>query len=101
MPIDAIDNQENSFLLGAASYSGVSMTAQLMNTIGLVADIVGVCILFKFGFPQPDLDDSIKLTLEQTDSSTPARRKRYVVMSSLGLFFLVGGFALQIWATWM
>ena len=72
-----------------------------MGSLGLILDIVGVCILFKFGFPQPDLDDSIKLVTEGKDPDAPRRRRVYVVMSMIGLLSLVGGFGLQLLAIWI
>jgi hypothetical protein len=85
-------------MVGASTELG--MTAKLVGSLGLVLDIVGVCILFKFGFPQPDLDDSIKLVLEESDPDAPKRRKLYVTMSVSGLVCLVAGFALQLLAVW-
>jgi hypothetical protein len=74
---------------------------QIVNSLGLVLDIVGVCILFRFGFPQPDLDPSIKIVVEEKDPDAPRKRKLWVVMSVLGLVSLIGGFALQLSAVWM
>ena len=76
------------------------MSPKWLTTIGLVLDIIGVCILFKFGFPQPDLDDAIRIVAEQTDPHAPRKRKLWTVMSVLGLICLVGGFAFQLWGTW-
>ena len=77
------------------------MSSNLVGSLGLVLDIIGVCILFKFGFPQPDLDDHIKLIAEGSDPDAPRRRRIYVTMSSIGLVCLVGGFGLQLWAIWI
>jgi hypothetical protein len=77
------------------------MTPKVIASVGLVLDIIGVCILFKFGFPQPDLDDSIKLVLEESDPDAPRKRRLYVAMSVAGLVCLISGFGLQLWALWM
>jgi hypothetical protein len=77
------------------------MSANVVGSLGLILDIVGVCILFKFGFPQPDLDDSIKIVAEGRDPDAPRRRRIYVVMSLVGLVCLIGGFGLQLVAIWM
>lgn len=77
------------------------LTAKLISSAGLVLDIVGVCILFKFGFPQPDHTAEVILVTGQTDPDAPRRRIIYIAMSSIGLISLVGGFALQLWALWM
>jgi hypothetical protein len=77
------------------------MCANVVGSLGLILDILGVCILFKFGFPQPDLDDSIKLVLEEKDKDAPRRRRVYVAMSLTGLVCLIGGFGLQLLAFWI
>jgi hypothetical protein len=77
------------------------MSADAVGSIGLGLDILGVCILFKFGFPQPDLSDSIKIVAEGSDPDAPRKRRTYVVMSLLGLVCLVGGFGFQLLAIWM
>ena len=75
------------------------MSGKWLTSIGLVLDIIGVCILFKFGFPQPDLSEDIAIGAG-TDPNAARKRKFYQVISSLGLICLVGGFALQLWGTW-
>ena len=77
------------------------MSSHWVGSLGLVLDIVGVCILFKFGFPQPDLDDEIKIVTESKDPKAAGRRRLYVVMSSIALVCLIAGFALQLTAVWM
>ena len=77
------------------------MTAKVVGSLGLVLDIVGVCILFRFGFPQPDLDDSIKIVGRGKDPEVAGKRKLYMTMSIVALLFLVAGFGLQLTAIWM
>ena len=77
------------------------MTAKIVGSLGLILDIIGVVILFKFGFPQPDLSGESKLLLAGDDPDAPRRRKVWVVVSLVGLACLVGGFALQLWALWI
>ena len=77
------------------------MSGKWLTSIGLVLDIIGVCLLFVYGFPQPDLDDTIKLVSEQKDPDAPRKRRRWVWMSGIGLACLVVGFLLQLWGTWM
>ena len=76
------------------------MTAEWVNTAGLVLDMVGVCILFYFGFPQPDFGGGNYLQWHG-DTTAPLKRKLYVKMAALGLACLVGGFGLQLVASWM
>jgi hypothetical protein len=80
------------------------MSGQWFNTIGLVLDIIGVCILFKFGWPQPDLDKSIKAAWDDKHPGVAIylrKRRLYKTMSVIGLVCLVGGFLLQLRAGWM
>lgn len=76
------------------------MSAKAIASLGLVLDILGVCVLFRFGFPQPDLDDEIKIVTGGKDPEAAAKRKTYVLMSSFGLACLIGGFLLQLLANW-
>jgi hypothetical protein len=76
------------------------MTTKLVGSIGLILDIIGVCILFKFGFPQPDLDGGNKLIWGK-DPSVENKRKKYVAMSVIGLVCLIAGFCFQLLAIWL
>jgi hypothetical protein len=89
------------------------MTAQqLLNTIGLVLSMVGVVIIFKYGPPQPNLEEGVGLGLEDgtrlPDGRTVAEHDRGVTalrgthqrMSKVGLGLVFVGFAFQLWATW-
>lgn len=94
------------------------MSSQLLITIGLILDILGVCILFRFGLPGAmrknmifakniDLVDSIdELTPEEIkeDERQTIREERWAVKSGIGhspaLLCLVIGFGLQIIGAW-
>ena len=80
-----------------------------LTSIGLFLDIVGVGILFLYGPPQPKLDTGIGLALEdgtpvgpngetvaELDQAVLRRRKRFSIMSKLGLIFILFGFVLQL-----
>jgi hypothetical protein len=82
------------------SLEGLAMSGKWLTSIGLVLDIIGVCILFKYGFPQPDFGEAVLLATEQTDPEAPRKRKLWTWMSAVGLVCLVGGFGLQLWGTW-
>lgn len=95
------------------------MDSQVLTTVGLALDILGVCILFRFGLPGAvrkamrfarniDLVDSVEeLTPEEReeDRVQMARERRWDVGSGIGqwsaLVFLVLGFTLQIVAVWI
>ena len=76
------------------------MTSQLLNTVGLLLGIAGVVILFIWGPPQPDLDPHTKLTLVHEDEATKRLRRRYEVMSRVGLGLIGVGFLAQLAAVW-
>ena len=81
-----------------------------LTAIGLTLDIVGVGILFFYGPPQPVLETGVGLGLEdgtpvgpngetvaELDVVTRRRRKRFSVMSRIGLGLILVGFALQLY----
>lgn len=88
------------------------MTAQTLNSIGLVLNIAGVTLVFFYGFPQPTHEEGVVLNLEDgtrlPDGRTVAEhngdirktRARYLYMSRLALGLIVLGFLFQLWATW-
>jgi len=88
------------------------MTPQCLNTAGLALNIIGVALVFFFGFPQPSHEVGVSLGLEDAtvfkDGTSVAsinaairRRKRiYQIFSNLALALLLAGFVLQLWATW-
>lgn len=79
----------------------VSRLAELFNTVGLVLDIFGVVLLFRFGLP-PDVsrDGAVRLVLG-ADEREAWKAKRYERLSWAALGLIVTGFALQIVGTWM
>jgi hypothetical protein len=76
------------------------MTAQWLNTGGLVLGIAGVAILFKWGPPQPDLDPQIKIVIGREDEATKRLKRRYRTMSRLGLGLIGLAFGAQLIAVW-
>ena len=95
------------------------MDSEVLITVGLGLDILGVCILFRFGLPgavrrtfrfarNVDMVDSVEdLTPEEReeDRIQMARERRWDVGSGIGqwsaLVFLVLGFTLQIVGVWI
>lgn len=87
------------------------MTAQYLNVIGLTLNIVGVVMVFFFGFPQPSHEDSVGRAVESgtrmPDGRTAGdyeeeariRKKRYQIASKLALTLMVTGFVFQLFAT--
>lgn len=68
-----------------------------INSIGLVLDIVGALLLWKYGLPESiDRSGSIHLILEQTSDEEIAKAKRYDNFSKVALMLLILGFILQL-----
>ena len=67
-----------------------------LNTFGLVFDILGAILLFKFGLPE-DVSRSghTYLVLEQEDSNEKAKGVFYDRWGKVGLVSLIIGFLLQ------
>jgi hypothetical protein len=69
----------------------------LINSAGLLLDIVGALILWKYGLPADvNRAGASALLLESVDDEEIARGKRYDQLSRVGLALLVLGFALQL-----
>jgi ABC-type dipeptide/oligopeptide/nickel transport system permease subunit len=71
------------------------MTVELVNSLGLVSNIVGVVIVFFFGFPQPSHEDGNTLTW----GTNP--KAKYQHWSKTGLILMILGFGFQLIATWL
>jgi len=75
------------------------MNANFINSIGLIFDIVGVLFLFKYGLPsEVSKDGSIGLSLQGTDLDEIRKWKKYNILSKIGLFFILIGFAFQLFS---
>jgi hypothetical protein len=91
---------------------GSALSAQWLNTIGLVLGIAGVVIIFFWGPPQPDFDDTIGIALQPGTvfadgtkvsdmmEDTKRRKRRHEVMSRVGLGMIGLGFVAQLIAVW-
>lgn len=77
------------------------LSPEIVNTLGLALDIVGVLLLFWFGLP-PDVSrtGAVEWTLE-TDEAEAQKARCYDCWSWTALALIVTGFVLQIVATWM
>ena len=72
------------------------MTADIINSIGLFLDIVGVILLFLFGLPPPISKDGVVTLQVGVDKDGAEKWKRYKFISWIALCCLVFGFSLQI-----
>ena len=77
------------------------VSPEVVNTLGLLLDIVGVVLLFRFGLP-PDVSrtGAVGWTLG-TDEAEALKARRYDCWSWTALALIVTGFVLQIIAAWM
>jgi hypothetical protein len=88
------------------------MAVVWLNTIGLVFNIIGVLMLFYWGFPQPEFSGGGALLVEDPNLAPDGRsygshrREKgaafitYRNLSFMALFFILMGFVLQLAATW-
>jgi len=68
-----------------------------INSFGLIFDIVGVLLIWKYGIPEPiSKDGTVSIAFEGIDESEKMKAKRYDRVSHVGIFLLVLGFALQL-----
>jgi hypothetical protein len=75
------------------------MNGNEINSIGLVFDIIGVLLLFKYGLPSEiSSTGSIGLSLQGTDRNEIKKWKTYFLWSKIGLSFILIGFAFQLFS---
>ncbi|MGA7750983.1 MAG: hypothetical protein WCA63_12660 [Gallionella sp.] len=89
------------------------MTAQIINTIGLLLNIAGVILVFFYGFPQPTHEEGVSLgfgdvqplpdgrTVGQHNEDVRKTKATYLCLSRLALGLIILGFVFQLWATWV
>lgn len=71
--------------------------AVTLSSIGLVSDMIGALLIWKYGLPpRIDPEGHISLILQQTDECQVATARRYMRRSSCGILLLVFGFGLQL-----
>ena len=77
------------------------LSSEIVNTVGLALDIVGVVLLFRFGL-QPNVRRGGGIVLAWgTDDDEAKKANRYDRISWSALGLIVLGFVLQIVSTWM
>lgn len=68
----------------------------VINCLGLVFDIVGAVILFKFGLPEEiSRSGAISLVIEGTDQDEVKKGRLYDRWGRIGLILLILGFIFQ------
>ena len=72
-------------------------TAVLVNSAGLILDIVGAVLVWRYGLPDAiSRTGAIHLILEQTDEVEMAKAKRHDTIARCGIGLLIAGFGLQL-----
>jgi hypothetical protein len=72
-----------------------------LNITGLLLGFIGVVMIFKWGYPQPDFDPLQAQRILNTGGPDPdmlAKSAHYQMMSYFGLSFLGCGYLSQIFA---
>jgi preprotein translocase subunit SecF len=74
------------------------MTKQhLVNSIGLVCDIIGAVIIWRYGLPESiDRQGATHIISEQIDEAEKAKAQRYDCLAKFGVGILIFGFFLQL-----
>lgn len=70
---------------------------KLLNSAGLVLDIFGAVLLFKYGLPaEISRTGAVYIIAEQNDEAELTKARTYDRLGHLGLALLIGGFVLQL-----
>ncbi|MBP7806762.1 hypothetical protein KA057_03705 [Candidatus Gracilibacteria bacterium] len=69
----------------------------IINSIGLIADIIGAILLFKFGLPE-DISRSgaFFIVTNQVDEEERNKAEKYDFWGKIGLILLIVGFIFQL-----
>jgi hypothetical protein len=75
---------------------------QIVNSVGLVCDIVGAVLIWRFGLPA-DIDRRGRgwLLLESKDEAEIRKGRTYDRWSMCGFILLVLGFLMQLASNWI
>ena len=88
------------------------MTSELLNTIGLSSNIIGVILIFFFGLPQPSHNEGMSIGIGENtvladgtrvkDIMASVRRRKaiYKCFACLALCLMLIGFVLQLLSIW-
>lgn len=89
------------------------MTSNIVITTGLILNLIGIILLFNFGFPQPNFSEHVGLVLGENDDvddgmtgkqyAEKQREKKelYIFVSKISLVAIVVGSILQITGLWI
>jgi hypothetical protein len=69
----------------------------LVNSFGLVCDIIGAILIWHYGLPDPiDRGGAQSVITENKDEAEIAKARRYDCIAKVGICLLVLGFVLQL-----
>ncbi len=72
-------------------------TSTIVNCLGLVLDIAGVVMVWRYGLPEAlSREGAQYIITEQTDQAEKAKAARFDLLSKIGLALIIGGFGLQL-----
>ncbi len=81
---------------------GSMLNQPTLSTIGLALDIVGVYLLYRYGFAGTEWANPLKLTWKGKPIPTPPKGSGWgKTLAPIGLALLIFGFILQIRAQWL
>ena len=82
-------------------YRAVGEMNRALNLIGLLLNLAGVLILFRYGMPfHVPTGGAVALITETRDQATIALEQRYEIYGYIGLGFLIVGTVSQMIAAW-
>ena len=71
--------------------------SSLINSVGLVLDIIGAVLLWRYGLPESISRDGLEIVItSKVNENEKAKAKKYDCWSKIGLSFLIAGFVLQL-----
>jgi len=78
------------------------MLGKAVNTLGLVLNLLGVVLLFRYGMPfHVPTGGTVTVAIDATDQAEVALERKYMCLGYVGLAFLVLGTLSQLVATWI
>jgi hypothetical protein len=86
---------------------------RVLTSVGLSLNLIGIILLFIFGFPQPNLSQGIALGLPDANEAEPGmtvgefnklqkkKKTTYTIVSLLSLLLIIAGMVCQLVALWI
>ena len=70
---------------------------KLVNSIGLICDVIGALLIWKYGLPEAiSRSGAVHIIAEQSDDDEIAKAKTFDRWARLGIALLIFGFILQL-----